>query len=273
MTLPRLSYKLLCVVLVLASASSVGQIDHALIYKASQAYEAGNFNSADSLYTVALDTDSGDELALFNRGVVRFESSRYEEAISDFYSAAESFEEDSLKSNAYFNLGNAHIKGWYQKDFTLDVLKAQIEELGQTDGSNVDIKMINYLKKDSLLQIQKKVLSAKKQHLHDGIKAYKDALRVYPHHDDARYNLVYSMNLLPKKPDPSDKDDQDDQDKPEPTEYAKKLKQEALDLVRKHEFEKAYNLLEKGAAKDETVQQFEELIKNLKIIVDIEHEL
>jgi hypothetical protein len=272
MTLARLTHAICCLAIGMSSINSFGQIDHALVYQASEAYESGDFKSADSLYTVALESASGDELALYNRGVVRFESSRYEEAIPDFLAAAESFGEDTLKSNAYHNLGNAHIKGWYQKDFTLDVLKAQIEELGQTDGANVDVKMINYLKKDSLLQIQKKVLSDKKAHLKDGIEAYKDALRVSPANANARYNLVYAMNLLPKKPDPSDNDDED-QDKPEPTEYAKKLKQQALDLVRTHEFEKAYKLLEEGTKKDETVQQFEELIKNLKIIVDIENEL
>lgn len=258
------------ILFVLLCSMSVGQIDHKLVYEASAAYEAGNFGAADSLYTLALESHASDPLALFNRGVARFELNRFEEAIGDFSASAESWEEDTMKANALYNLGNSYVKGWYQKDFTLDVLSAQIEELGQTEGANVDVKMYNYLKKDSLLQIQKKVLADKKDHLNNGIKAYKDALRVSPQHDDARYNLVYAMNLLPKKPDSSDENN--DEDKQEPTEFAKKLKREVLDLVRQHKFDEAYNKLMDGASKDQTVQQFEELMKNLKTIVDIVNE-
>lgn len=263
------TYLILVIAVLNSPMPGNSQADLSILHNASVAYEAGKFTAADSLYSAALENAPGDELGLYNRGVTRYESNRFDQAIPDFLASAESFTNDTLKSNAYYNLGNSYVKGWYQKDFSLDVLKAQIEELGQTEGSNVDVKMFNYLKKDSLLQEQKKILATKKLYLRNGINSYKDALRVSPQHNDARYNLTYAMSLLPKKKDPNDKNDED---KPQPTAFAKEIKKQALDLVRKHEFDAAYNLLMEGAKKDETVQQFEELIKNLKTIVDIVHE-
>ncbi len=261
-------HRILLVILIFTMClNSQAQKARYLTHKANGIYLEDRFAEADSIYDMAKADSSRFFPTRYNGALTKYRIGEYQKAVAAFENITES-ENDSMKSESWYNLGNSLLKYWYKKDKELNLLSQTITAIENTQTEDVKVKMENYLYKDSLLKVQKEVLNLKDKMLDQAISSYKNSLRIDPSDDDARYNLVYAMKLLPIDPDNDDKD-QDDEEKKEPTKYALDLKQEALDLVRKNKFREANTLLQNGMQKDETVGEFNKLMENLGIIVDI----
>lgn len=77
---------------------------------ADQAYNAGEFAKADSMYNATLEQGASPALADFNRGDALFRQERYEEAANAFEAAASHSQDANERAEAYYNLGNAKMK-------------------------------------------------------------------------------------------------------------------------------------------------------------------
>jgi len=108
----------------------------------------------------------------------------------------------------------------------------------------------------------------KAQKLDESIEAYKNALRNNPTDSDIKYNLSYAQKLKQQQQEQENKD-QDKKDQ-EPSEFAKKLKEQADQLVNQFRFEEAYDLMVDGIQQDQTVAYYKNFIKRIEDVVKID---
>jgi Ca-activated chloride channel family protein len=102
----------------------------------------------------------------------------------------------------------------------------------------------------------------KQEKYEESAKAYKTSLKLNPKDADAKYNLMMALSKIKKgeKGKPGE----------EPSEYAKKLKAKADELIKQNKFEEAYVLMENGSKADKTVKKaYGDFITKTKDIVDI----
>lgn len=108
-------------------------------------------------------------------------------------------------------------------------------------------------------------------------KKYKEALALFkkallndPGNEKARYNYeLLSRWLDGNEENQENEEDQEQEDKPEPSNYAKRMKAQADDLVDRFEFEEAMKTMESALEIDETVASYQKFMDHLKDINEI----
>ncbi len=107
----------------------------------------------------------------------------------------------------------------------------------------------------------------------EALRLFKQAIKADPQNEDARYNYeMLKKKLDKKKQDEQQKKDQQNQDKnknQEPSEFAKRLKEMADRLVAQRKYREAHELMTDGLKKDQTVSVYQEYIKRIKDVADI----
>lgn len=161
-------------------------------------------------------------------------------------------DEEAADFKARFNLGNALFA---QKRYD-DAIKEYQQAAGLGDDKLSQSLAYHNLGNTYL----------EKKEYPKAIKAYKDALRRNPRDKDTRYNLAYALEQLQNNP----QQNQDD-DKMEPSEYAKKLKAQADEMVKQRNYEGAFGLMQEGLQKDKTVAHYNDFIGRLKEVTGVEN--
>jgi len=128
-----------------------------------------------------------------------------------------------------------------------------------TESKNREIKSVAY-QQIGVIEFNQKKYNLSLGHL-------KNALKANPQNEEARKNYEVLKRLMQENPEMQDQ--QDDQDI-EPSEYAKKLKEQAEMLVRNNRFIDAYNLMVNGMQVDQTVSAYNEFITKLKDVAEVE---
>ncbi|AGA79915.1 hypothetical protein [Echinicola vietnamensis] len=115
---------------------------------------------------------------------------------------------------------------------------------------------------------QNGVLLGRDKKYEEALAAFKTALIKDPTNETARYNYELLARWLDKNQDQQDQENQDD-NKQEPSNYAKRMKAEADKLVDQFKFQEALDVMAKALEIDETVSHYQEFIKNLGDINEI----
>ena len=103
--------------------------------------------------------------------------------------------------------------------------------------------------------------------LEESLNSFKQAIKADPANSEAKYN--YEM-LKKKLDEQKKKQEEKNKNKPkEPSAYAKKLKQQADNLVGSYQFEQASALMNAGAQQDPSVMYYEDFMNRLKEVVTI----
>jgi tetratricopeptide (TPR) repeat protein len=108
----------------------------------------------------------------------------------------------------------------------------------------------------------------------EALNYFKQAIKSDPLNEDARYNYEMLKKKLDekkqqdeqKKKDEKNKQDQKNQ---EPSEFAKKLKEQADRLVAQKQYRAAFDLMTDGLKKDKTVSTYQDYINRLKDVAEI----
>lgn len=108
------------------------------------------------------------------------------------------------------------------------------------------------------------VIQQKQNKLPEALAQFKSALKSNPSNEDARYNY----ELLKKLMDSQQEQEQDNNKDIEPSEYARKLKEQADRLARQNLFNQALNIMQMGLQEDETVAAYNDYISKLKDVVE-----
>lgn len=99
----------------------------------------------------------------------------------------------------------------------------------------------------------------------EGIEAYKNALRLNPGDADAKYNMEFAKRMLKEEQNQKQNKNQNQ----EPSEYAKKLKKQADELVLQRKYKDAYDLMKNGEKVDKTVLYFQDFTQRINDVVGI----
>ncbi|MGB4205948.1 MAG: VWA domain-containing protein [Bacteroidales bacterium] len=151
------------------------------------------------LILMSFNANAQNENPSIRRGNKAYNNEKYQDAELQYRKALEK-NQNSFKSN--FNLGNSIYR---QENYEEAGYAFQRAIANQTDKNEMSRSFYNY--GNSLL---------KNQQIPESIEAYKNALRLNPSDDDARYNLAYALNLLQQQEQQQqqqgDKSDQNDED-------------------------------------------------------------
>ncbi|MFC4233000.1 tetratricopeptide repeat protein [Parasediminibacterium paludis] len=80
------------------------------VIKANELYKKGDIKNAEALYDEALKIDNKNTAALFNKGNTLFKQNRYNDAIKQYQTTAETSTDVELQAKAYYNKAAAEIK-------------------------------------------------------------------------------------------------------------------------------------------------------------------
>jgi hypothetical protein len=171
---------------------------------------------------------------------------------------------DSLavkEDEVLFNLGNAY---FLEKDTANAMSTFQL----LTESPQADIS--------SKAHQQLGVMANQKGKFDQALSDFKQAIKADPTNESARYNYEMLKKKLDekKKQDQKNQKDKNDKDNPqdkkqEPSAFAKRLKQKADELVSQREYKSAHDLMTDGLKKDPSVSYYDDYIKRIKDIVDI----
>lgn len=133
--------------------------------------------------------------------------------------------------------------------------------------SHAHDKMINSVANHQLgnLAFEEKNLDMAKNY-------FKSALKALPENNEARYNYELVARLLKEQESKENKKQdkkEDSQPPPEPSLFAKKLKERAESLAGSYKYSEAYNLMVDGAKNDKSVLYYEDFIGRLKVVADL----
>jgi len=102
--------------------------------------------------------------------------------------------------------------------------------------------------------------------LDTALNLYRQALLADANYDDARFNYEYLKREMARqqeqRPEPADR--------PEPSAFARRLKQRADSLVTNRRYEDAYRLMQDGLQQDSTVAAFQSFITRLGEVTQID---
>ncbi|MDZ7607447.1 MAG: tetratricopeptide repeat protein [Cyclobacteriaceae bacterium] len=163
--------------------------------------------------------------------------------------AALGFLTDSLgvqEDEVFMNLGNA----WLQKEDPA-VAAGYYERILRTDNKQMLSRALQQLG----------VISQSQDKSDEALANFKAALKADPANEEARYNYELLKQIV------KDKQDKENEKK-EPSEYAKKLKEQADRLSAQNRFEQALQLMQKGLKEDETVSTYNDYIAKLNDVVE-----
>jgi len=114
------------------------------------------------------------------------------------------------------------------------------------------------------------VLQGREEKYQEALASFKTALLKNPQNEYARYNYELLSRWLENRDENKDEDKSDKEDQMQPSNYAKRMKAEADALVDQFQFNQALDVMNKALEIDETVSYYEEFIKNLSEIKEID---
>jgi tetratricopeptide (TPR) repeat protein len=182
-----------------------------------------------------------------SNGEAAYANGDYEAAIAAFKLLTDSL--DVREDPILLNLANAY----FMQSDTSNALKYYALVTGSEDRTL-----------QSLAYQQLGVIKQQQNKHQEALTDFKASLKSNPGNEDARYNY----ELLKKLMKDQEQEQQNKNEDIEPSEYAKKLKAQADELVKQNLFENALTLMMKGLEEDETVAAYNSFITKLNDVVE-----
>jgi len=175
-----------------------------------------------------------------------YSSGDYKTAISSLRLLADSL--DVSEDPIFLNLANAY----FHESDTSNAIQYYSKVIA---SENNELRSLAYQ--------QLGIINKQKNKLKEAVSDFKASLKSNPNNEDSRYNYELLKKLLAEQ-EQQQKNDEDI----EPSEYAKKLKEQADRLARQFLFEKALSLMQKGLEEDKTVAAYNSFIGKLNDVVE-----
>ena len=114
------------------------------------------------------------------------------------------------------------------------------------------------------------VIQGNEKQYEEALESFKTALLKNPENEYARYNYELLSRWLENRDDDKEQEKSENEDQMQPSNYAKRMKAQADALVDQFQFNQALEVMNKALEIDETVSYYEEFIKNLSEIKEID---
>ena len=209
-----------------------------------------NFIILSTLLFFTVAAQAQEERKIIRQGNKAYGEKKYTEA-EEYYRKALEKKPQSLEAN--YNVGNV----LYKQNKYLDAASKYSSLANSTDNKR-EKAYIYHNMGNSYLKANK---------LGESISAYKEALKLNPSDRETKFNLAYAQRLLINHNQNKNKND-DGQSK-EPSDYAKKIKKQADELVANRQYSQAYKIMKDLLAKDITASTYSDYTKRLKDVVEV----
>src|SRR5690606_22009897 len=113
------------------------------------------------------------------------------------------------------------------------------------------------------------VLEGREKKYQEALASFKTALLKNPQNEHARYNYELLSRWLENRDEDKEQEPSKNEDKMQPSNYAKRMKAQADALVDQFQFDQALDVMNRALEIDETVSYYDEFIKNLSDIKEI----
>ncbi|MBK7297410.1 MAG: tetratricopeptide repeat protein [Flavobacteriales bacterium] len=259
------------IAIALFSMVACGTSSERAVHKALQ---AGNADIHAERYEDAITAYSAapkDPSALFGLGNANHRLAKWLESAAAYNDALQ-LQPDSVKGPTFYNLGTTQARYAFAadsiskkaaKDFTGIVI----------EGNDIAQKVEGIVMRDSLWKLSIQMSKVFDSTLVASKTSLRNALKIDPTDEDARYNLMVVQNTidkLKKEEEERRKKNGDDKDKEETklTAMALQLVQRADSLVEQYRFNEALDVLEGGLKRDPSLKKEEEYMKKLETVTD-----
>ena len=153
-----------------------------------------------------------------------------------------------VEDEIFLNLGNSY----FHKNDTTNAFNFYTKVLGSQEGN---------LRSRAYQQMG--VINQQQNKLEEALGNFKNSLISDPTNADARYNYELLKRLLDQQ-----QQQQKNDDNIEPSEYAKRLKEQADKLAQNNQFEQALQIMQMGLKEDKTVSAYNQFITKLGEVVE-----
>ncbi|KEO72564.1 tetratricopeptide repeat protein [Anditalea andensis] len=182
-----------------------------------------------------------------------YKSSDFENSIRGHLLLISDYDLNTAEVN--FNLGLS-----YQLNGQEDEAQRTFGELVSSAGTNISSYAAN----------QSGTISAREEKYDAALQSFRAALIKNPDNEAARYNYEMLARWLEKNKDQQEQDQQEqDDDQLQPSNYAKRMKAQADQMVDRFNFSEALNIMNRALEIDETVSYYQEFINNLTDVNEI----
>ncbi|MEO1020938.1 MAG: tetratricopeptide repeat protein [Bacteroidota bacterium] len=168
----------------------------------------------------------------------------------------EAIEADPENPKLYFNLGNALA----EQGKTQEAMEQYLEFRARAESAD----------EKAMAEYNMGTLLTKNEDWDPAIAHLKSALKLNPSDEDARHNL--ELALAKKEEQEGENQQQNNEDQPEPSEYAKAIKQRAEQLVEQRRYKAAYQLMQEALKSDKTVSAFRDFTERIKNVAEIDEQ-
>jgi len=114
------------------------------------------------------------------------------------------------------------------------------------------------------------IIQGREKKYQEALESFKTALLKNPENEYARYNYELLSRWLEDRDEDKDNEESENEDQMQPSNYAKRMKAQADALVDQFQFDQALDVMNRALEIDETVSYYEEFIKNLSEIKEID---
>ena len=198
---------------------------------------------------ISINISAQKDKKLVRQGNRLYDKKKYSDAEVSYKKALEN---EIYSIPASYNLGNALFKQDKFKEAAEQYSRIAVEQ----KLSKKELAMVYHNMGNAYL-LQQKIL--------ESIEAYKKALLNNPSDLETKYNLSYAQHLLKQQQNNENNQDKDI----EPSDYAKKIKQQADELVAQRKYSDALQLMNNLILKDPTGIAYQDYVKRLKDVVQI----
>ena len=231
--------------------------------------DSSEYGSAINKYTLAQNYNDSSFVSYYNSGNVLIEDNYLDSALTN-YKQAISYSNDSVElANIYYQMGHVNLTNHEVRENKINTHLTYLDSLDEVENKSIQERIRLNILKDSLLNINSELLKQQEVILNTAKQNYINSLSYNYKNDSAQYNYIYTLYLLKKDEESKGDENKEDEKKKEPTPFALKQKEKALELIKINKFQQAYSLLNKAKESDATVNTFKELIGKLKDINDI----
>lgn len=201
-------------------------------------------------------TAQKDARPLIEKGNSYYENQDYKNAAVQYKHACQL---DSLSYDAWYNFGNA----LYNMQKYILATEAYDKAMKLTSDKKLKASILHNVGN----------ISCDQGKYDKAVNLYKQSLLLNPQDDSTRYNLAFAQEKLKiqemmEKLNEQTKKDKE-KDKPKPSEFAEECLKKAQELVQQFKFEDALKVMQDGAAKDKSVELFNDFIQKLQGITQI----
>ena len=238
---------------------------------AEDALHSGNRHFSSARYDHAVEAFASarhDARVAHNLGAAHHHAGAWKQAAEAYRDAADRLNDTTFKANAWHGAGNAHVHEAMDADSLITAHTSTLEKI-RIEGDDVAANVERFVLRDSLRRELRRLDHLIDSSLIAGCKAFEQALRLHPGHEDARHDLALAERLIALRPRAQDDGTGDkDQDSPnkELSPRARVIIQQADSLVDAYRFKEALGLLEAGLREDPSLQQRKEYMDKLDLV-------